>query len=640
MNKKTRLGILLFIAFLLLCPLAASAEPADIRRVEPPNWWVGFRESSLQLQVYGTGISRYQPTVDYPGVSIRRVERVHNPNYLFVYLDIAPDTEPGTFELRFAGDGVTLGHPYTLLAKNPDPAHTRAYDASDTIYLITPDRFANGDPSNDTLEGLGDPADRSDPNGRHGGDIQGIADRLDYIASLGFTAIWLNPLLENRMPEVSYHGYSTTDFYRVDPRFGSNEQYRELVALARSKGMGVIMDMIVNHIGSGHWWMDDLPAEDWLNFQGAPEITSHEHITQQDPYASEHDARRYSDGWFVDTMPDLNQRNPLLADYLTQNALWWIEYLGLAGIRMDTYPYPDKHYMAEWTRRVMLEYPHFNVVGEEWTDNPAAVAYWQRGQQNRDGYVSQLPGLMDFPLQNALRVALTSDEGSTLADGRPAGLMYLYRALANDFVYPDPDALVVFPDNHDMSRIFAQLGENYDLYRMALAYVLTTRGVPQIYYGTEILMSSPANRIDGIIRSDFPGGWPGDAVNAVTGAGLTAAQRDAQTFLSKLVRWRRDEAVIHHGDLTHFRPENGTYVWFRHDADDAVMVVLNKNHEAVDLALDRFSERLQGYRAARDVVTGAEVILGDTLELPARSVWVLDLKWHIGVEISETAPLE
>jgi glycosidase len=427
------------------------------------------------------------------------------------------------------------------------------------------------------------------------------------------------------MPEVSYHGYSTTDFYRVDPRYGSNESYRELVADARGKGMGVIMDMIVNHIGSGHWWMDDLPAEDWLNFQDEPVFTSHEHITEQDPYASEYDRRLYSDGWFVDTMPDLNQRNPLLADYLTQNALWWIEYLGLAGIRMDTYPYPDKHYMAEWTRRVMLEYPHFNVVGEEWTDNPAAVAYWQRGQQNRDGYVSHLPSLMDFPLQNALLVGLGSEEGSKLADGRPAGLLYLFRVLANDFVYPDPGALVVFPDNHDLARIYSALGEDPALFRMALAYVLTMRGAPQIYYGTEVLMTSPVPKVDGLLRSDFPGGWPGDAANAVTGEGLTPAQREAQDFLGKLVRWRRDRAVIHHGDLTHFRPENGTYTWFRHDDDDAVMVVLNKNQEAVDLELARFAERLQGFSAAQDVITGETLPLSASLPLPARSVRILDL---------------
>lgn len=620
---------LLALAALLLTlsgPLATASRAADIQRVEPPTWWVGFRETGLQLMVHGSGIAAYRPSVDYPGVSVRRVETGDSPNYLFVYLDIAGDTAPGTFDLRFTGPDGTLAQPYTLQAKNSDPAHARGFDNADAIYLITPDRFANGDPSNDTIEGMGDPADRSDPNGRHGGDIRGIADRLDYIAGLGFTAIWLNPLLENRMPEVSYHGYSTTDFYRVDPRFGSNASYRDLAAGAKAMGVGVIMDMIVNHIGSEHWWMDDLPTRDWLNFQGDPRITSHEHITEQDPYASAWDARMYSDGWFVTTMPDLNQRNPLLADYLTQNALWWIEYLGLAGIRMDTYPYPDKTYMSEWTRRVMLEYPDFNVVGEEWTDNPAAIAYWQRGQQNRDGYVSYLPSLMDFPLQNALRVALTSGEGSQLADGRPAGLMYLYRALASDFVYPEPNALVIFPDNHDMSRIFAQLGEDYDLWRMALAYVLTMRGVPQIYYGSEILMSSPPARVDGIIRSDFPGGWAGDSRDAMTGAGLTARQREAQEFLRRLLHWRRDAPVVHFGDLTHFVPRDGTYVYFRHDANDSVMVVLNKNSATVELELDRFRERLEGYREGVDVMTDETLPLGETLPLPARSVRVLELR--------------
>ena len=632
MCRKTRPYLIAILVFTLWVPLGACGQTAprtpDIQRVEPPNWWVGFRETGLQLLVYGNDIAQFRPTVDWPGVSVRRVESVRSPNYLFVYLDIAPDTEPGTFELRFSGgdSDKELAWPYTLHAKNPDPAHTRAFDASDVIYLITPDRFANGDPSNDDIEGMGDPVDRSDPNGRHGGDIQGIAERLDYIAGLGFTAIWLNPVLENRMPEVSYHGYATTDFYRVDPRFGSNEAYRALVQQARAQDIDVIMDMIVNHIGSGHWWMDDLPTDDWLNFQGAPVITSHEHITEQDPYVSAYDAQMYSDGWFDTIMPDLNQRNPLLADYLTQNALWWIEYLGLSGIRMDTYPYPDKHYMAEWTRRVMLEYPDFNVVGEEWTTNPAAVAYWQRGQQNRDGYVSWLPSLMDFPLQSALRVGLTTAEGSAMADEHPGGLLQLYRALANDFVYPDPGALVVFPDNHDMSRIYAQVGEDYDLWRMALAYVLTVRGAPQIYYGTEILMSSPATRVDGIIRSDFPGGWPGDPIDGFSGEDLTEQQRAAREFLQTLLTWRRDRAVVHHGDLTHFVPRDGSYAYFRHDETDSVMVVLNKNREAVDLELARFAERLQGFDSAHDVVTGETLPLGDTLPLAPRSVRVLDLR--------------
>ena len=623
-NSKSIFPRLLSLLIAVAFPFAASA--ADIQHLEPPNWWTGFKETGLQLMVHGENIAAFEPVVGYPGVTVRRVERVRSPNYLFVYLDIAPETAPGRIDIRFEGEGESLVHPYALQARNPDPAYTRGFDASDAIYLITPDRFANGDSGNDSIDGMGDAADRSNPDGRHGGDIRGIAGKLNYIRDMGFTAIWLNPLLENRMPGSSYHGYSTTDFYRVDPRYGSNESYRELVAQARGMNIGVIMDMIVNHIGSGHWWMQDLPTDDWLNFQDGPRITSHEHITEQDPYASGYDTRMYSDGWFVDTMPDLNQRNPLLADYLTQNALWWIEYLGLSGIRMDTYPYPDKQYMAEWTRRVMLEYPDFNVVGEEWTDNPAAVAYWQRGQQNRDGYVSWLPSLMDFPLQNALRWGLMTAEGSKMEDLRPGGLLYLYRALANDFVYPDPAALVTFPDNHDMARIYAQLGEDYDLWRMAMAYVLTMRGVPQIYYGTEILMTSPVERVDGIIRSDFPGGWPGDAVNAVTGEGLSARQREAQQFLRTLLTWRRDKTVVHRGELTHFVPANGTYVYFRHNADDSVMVVLNKNAEAVSLELARFGERLRGFSEATDVLSGETLPLGDSLPLPPRSVRVLELE--------------
>ena len=610
---------------MLLMSSAAWCSQTPVLRVEPPFWWTGFKETGLQLMVHGENISEFSPALDYPGVTIQRVVRVKSPNYLFVYLDVGSGAKPGEFDITFSHDGEVLQHRYHLQAKNPDPEHTRAFSSADTIYLITPDRFANGNPDNDDIEGMGDEVNRANPGGRHGGDIQGIAENLDYISELGFTSIWLNPLLENRMPSYSYHGYATTDFYRVDSRYGSNEEYRALVKRARSMGIGTIMDMIVNHIGSSHWWMDDLPTDNWLNFQGAPQITSHEHISEQDPYASDYDKRLYSDGWFVDTMPDINQRNPLLADYLTQNALWWIEYLGLAGIRMDTYPYPDKHYMAEWTRRLTVEYPDFNMVGEEWTDNPAGIAYWQAGNINRDGYVSYLPSLMDFPLQNALRWGLFTPEGSKMEDFRPGGLLYLYRALANDFIYPDPAALVIFPDNHDMSRIYTQLGEDYDLFRMAMAYVLTMRGAPQIYYGTEILMANPGTEDHGTIRSDFPGGWVGDDRNAFTGKGLDERERTAQAFVKTLLTWRRDKEVIHSGQLTHFRPENGTYVYFRHNADESVMVVLNKNAGDTELDLSRFSERLKGYQEGLDVISGKTHQLDRTLKLPSRSVMVLEL---------------
>ena len=621
MNRKA-----LILLLVLAAPLQVLATPSAIERVEPPNWWIGFEETGLQLLVHGRGISDYEPAIEHDGVSIVRVERVDSPNYLFVYLDIAPTTQTGSFDIVFRGEAGELTHRYTLLEKSRDPDHARGFDGSDAIYLITPDRFANGDPANDSIEGMPDKLDRGFKGGRHGGDIQGIADALPYIRDMGFTAIWLNPVLENNVPEYSYHGYGATDFYRVDARYGSNEQYRELVQNARAMGIGTIMDMIVNHSGETHWWMDDLPTPDWINMAEDPQVTSHQRYVNQDPHVSAADKRAYSDGWFVvPGMPDLNQRNPLLADYLTQNALWWIEYLGLAGIRMDTYPYPDKHYMAEWTRRLMLEYPDFNIVGEEWAGTPATIAYWQRGQVNHDGYVSHLPSLMDFPLQEAVWLGLVTNKDEEQFDHSPSGLERMYRRLSMDFLYPDPDALVIFPDNHDMDRIFTQLEEDYDLWRMAMAYFATMRGVPQFYYGTEILMDSTDDSSHGNIRSDFPGGWAGDLKNAFTGEGLGERELEAQAFLRTLLNWRKDATVVHHGKTMHFVPEDRIYVYFRYDDEDSVMVVINKNAEAVELELERFAERLHGRGEARDVVTGEAFRLDSALPMPKRSVRVLEL---------------
>jgi glycosidase len=621
MNRKV---LVLIIVFIL--PLQACAANATIERVEPPLWWTGFKETGLQLMVYGKGISGYTPAIGHEGITIQRVEKVKSPNYLFLYLDIA-NAAPGKFDIVFSGKGAELKHTYELLARNPDPAHTAGFDGSDAIILITPDRFANGDPANDNIEGMPDKLNRADKDGRHGGDIRGIADSLDYISEMGFTAIWLNPVLENNMPAFSYHGYAATDFYQVDARYGSNEEYRALVQKARSMGIGTIMDMIVNHCGEKHWWMDDLPTDDWINKAKNPQVTIHQRYVNQDPSASEYDTRAHADGWFVVRgMPDLNQRNPLMADYLTQNALWWVEYLGLAGIRMDTWPYPDKHYMAEWARRVMLEYPNFNIVGEEWSSDPQIVAYWQRGQKNLDGFATELPSLMDFPLQEAVWLGLSTTEGEKHFDNSPSGLNRMYRMLSMDFLYPDPAGLVTFPDNHDMDRIFTQLNEDYDLWRMAMAYFATMRGIPQFYYGTEILMDSTEDPSHGYIRSDFPGGWPGDTRSAFTGEGLSERELEAQSFLKTLLNWRRDKAVIHRGRTMHFVPEDATYVYFRYDNDESVMVVLNKNEETFSLDLSRFAERLQGYNQAHEVVSGATYSLAEPMELPPRSVMVLELK--------------
>lgn len=608
------------ISLSLILFSACSAETASLERVEPPFWWQGFKHEELQLLVHGNGVGGLTPDVDYAGVKIARVERVKSNNYLFIYLQIDADAEVGKFDIELEGGGETLVHTYELRAKNPDPAHAKGFTAADSIYLITPDRFVNGDASNDSVDGYDDRLDRSAEYGRHGGDIAGISGSLDYIHDMGFTAIWLNPVLENAMPRWSYHGYATTDYYAVDPRFGSNEDYRRLVADAKLKGIGVIMDIIVNHAGREHWWMADLPTDDWLNFQRAPRITTHARTTHQDPYASEYDKRSHADGWFSDDMPDLNQRNPLLADYLVQNSIWWVEYLGLAGIRQDTYPYPDKHFMSKWTRRIMDEYPDFNIVGEEWSVNPNIVSYWQAGKNNHDGYESWLPSVMDFPLQITLTKVLNAETPAWGSAWTP-----LYELLGTDFVYPDPGNLVIFPDNHDMSRIFSQVNEDFDLYRMAIVFNLTMRGIPQIYYGTEILMANPGTESHGIIRSDFPGGWSGDERNAFTGEGMTDDELDAQLFMRKLLAWRNKTGVIHDGKLMHYAPRGDVYTYFRYDDKNTVMVIMNRGADHAELPVDQFVERLAGKRRGTDIISGDHFDVSKPLQLKPRSVLLLEI---------------
>ncbi|NNC76931.1 MAG: glycoside hydrolase family 13 protein [Woeseiaceae bacterium] len=609
---------LLLSAICVFSPLSGSA--AEIERIEPPFWWQGFVHRELQLLVHGGGIADYEPSITHDGITISRVQRASSNNYLFVWLAIDASTPAGDFLITFSNDGTTLTHRYSLLERNADAAHIEGFSSDDVIYLITPDRFANGDPGNDSIEGYGDLPDRSEPYGRHGGDLAGIRKNLGYIADMGFTSIWLNPVLENAMPESSYHGYATTDFYRVDPRFGSNEDYRQLAIEAQQHGIGLIMDMIVNHAGIGHWWVADLPAPDWINFDGEFHPTNHARTTNLDPYASEYDKTEFANGWFAPTMPDLNQRNPLLAEYLIQNAIWWSEYLGLAGIRQDTYPYPDKAFMTEWTRRIMQEYPDFNIVGEEWSPNPAIVSYWQAGKKNHDAYESYLPGVFDFPLQIALTSVLTADDPPWGSAWTP-----VYEMLGNDFLYPDPSNLVIFPDNHDMSRIFTQLNEDYDAFRMAMAFNLTMRGIPQIFYGTEILMSHPGTDSHGVIRSDFPGGWAGDAVNAFTGAGLSVEAKQAQMFLRRLLNWRKSANVIHSGKLMQFAPIKNVYAYFRYNDDDVVMVIFNRDRELQTLDMSRFSERVSGRQTATDIITGKRFNIARDLVLEPRSVLILEL---------------
>ena len=615
------------IASLLLCsaPLLAASSYAReyrIEHMEPPFWWAGMQHRPLQLMVHGEKIADLEPALAYPGVRIERVTRVASRNYLFLDLRVDDSAQPGTFDIIFGRGAGSVRYAYKLLAREAGSAQRAGFSSKDAIYQIMPDRFANGSPANDTLPGMLEKAERKHGGGRHGGDIDGVIGRLDYIAGMGFTQIWPTPLVENNMPAYSYHGYAATDHYQIDPRYGSNDDYRRLSREAKKRGIGIIQDVVLSHIGSGHWWMKDLPTPDWTNNGGGGKFstTQHHRVSVQDPYGSKADGVNFTTGWFTESMPDLNQSNPLVANYLIQNNIWWIEYAGLSGLRIDTYGYSDGAFLSEYTRRLMDEYPNLNMVGEEWHKSPAVVSRWQKGKVNFDGYVSSLPSLMDFPMAESMRTAL--------ADKDPgAGFSDVYETLSQDYLYPNPGNLVLFEGNHDIARLYSVVGEDLDLYKMAIAWLMTMPRIPQFYYGTEVLMTSATKeRNDASYRHDFPGGWQGDQVDAFTGAGLSPQQREAQAFVRKLVNWRKSQSVIHHGKMMHFGAENNTYVYFRYDGAKKVMVALNKGRAQTVLPTARFAEMLKGVGSGVDVITGQTYRLDTALTLPARSAVILELQ--------------
>ncbi|WP_040393185.1 glycoside hydrolase family 13 protein [Cellvibrio sp. BR] len=609
--------LILFIS--LLCVLPVMAQGAGLKRIEPANWWVGMKYNQVELLVHGDNLGATTPAVNYPGVNVINIKKSDSPNYLFVTIDIAATTKPGKFPIEFMRDGKIHSRvDYQLLAREKNSAQRQGFSPKDAIYLITPDRFANGNTGNDAMPGMLEQPNRAYKGGRHGGDIAGMEKHLDYIAAMGFTQIWPNPLTENNMEKYSYHGYAATDLYQIDARYGTNEEFKTFVQKAQKKGIGVIQDIVLNHIGSNHWWMKDLPAKDWLNFQNIPVFTNHNRTTIQDPYADPRDKRRFVDGWFVITMPDLNQRNPQLANYLIQNSLWWIEYAGLSGIREDTYGYADQEFLSRWAKTIMDEYPNFNIVGEEWSTNPAVVAHWQRGKANASGHVPHIPSMMDFPIHETLREVLHEPESWD------KGWVRLYEMLANDFIYPDPFNLVIFPENHDTSRLYSYLDEDIDLFKIAMVYMATMRGIPQFYYGSEVLMTSPRERDDGAVRADMPGGWKGDSKNAFTGKGLSAEERDAQKFIKTLLNWRKNSEVIHRGKLRHYAPEQGVYVYVRYLDAKAVMVILNKNAHSVTHHFLAYREFVDGKKTARDVLTGKQVNLRESLQVAPKGSLILE----------------
>lgn len=604
-----------------------TAQSVEIERVEPEFWWTGFQQTELQILVYGPDISNSDVEVDFPGVQFKKAVTTDNPNYLFVYLDVTERAEPCTIPITFTQGQDEYVHHYELKERNRSENRNRGFNSSDVIYLLMPDRFSNGNPENDENEGMLEGVNRDEHGARHGGDIQGIAQNLDYIKNLGMTAVWFTPIVENDMPPEygAYHGYAATDMYRVDRRYGSNEEYVDLVEKAHNMGLKVIMDMIHNHIGTEHWFMKDLPARDWVHSLEEEGTTNYRTATVMDPYASVLDFDATVKGWFVTDMPDLDQRNELLADYLIQNTLWWIEYSGIDGIRMDTHPYPYKDYMAEWSRRVLDEFPEFNIVGEAWMPNVASTAYWQTGFPSPDGYESFLPSVTDFPFSMALRQGLNEE------DGWDTGLSTIHEILGQDFLYTDPMLNVIFTGNHDLDRIFTVFGEDADKMKLAYVLALTTRGIPQLYYGDEILMGGSGP--DGLKRKDFPGGWDNDSINAFTEQGRSQLSDETghpadefHNFVQKLATWRQDKEVIHHGDLTHFIPENNVYVYFRYDNEETIMVVLNANDEHQELHPERFAEFLGSYSIGEDILRNREVDVNRRFVVDGKSAMILELR--------------
>lgn len=588
----------------------------EVAHVEPPNWYVGMKNPEVQILVHGKDIANANVKLGNNLAVLREIKKVSNPNYLFLSINVGK--KAGTLPIIFSQGSHTKTINYELHTKSKDKNRVQGFDASDLIYLIMPDRFANAMPENDNVEGMLEKANRNELYGRHGGDLQGITNHLPYLKDLGVTALWLNPVLENDMPQSSYHGYAITDLYNVDRRFGGNRAYLDFINQAHQLGLKVIQDMVANHIGLHHWLMKDLPEASWIHQFDSFTRSNYRLATASDPHASENDKMLMEKGWFDTTMPDINQTNPLLAKYLIQNSLWWIEYAGIDGIRMDTYPYNDKEFMAIWAKTLLDEYPTFNIVGEVWIHSVPMESYWLKGTKNRDKHISHLPSITDFPLYEAINAALNEPNGWN------NGLSRIYHTLAEDFLYENPMKNVIFLDNHDLTRFYSVVGEDLNKYKMGLALLMTMRGVPQLYYGTEVLMTGGPEH--GYVRQDFAGGWAGDKVNVFKNEGLTAVQSEALNYLKKLANWRKNKKVIHTGKLTHFIPANDMYVYFRHDEQEKIMVIIHTGKEAKKLDTKRFEEFLKGINKGKEIISGQTLADLQAINVPAQSAMIIELE--------------
>ena len=597
----------------------ANAKKAPGLRADPLFWWVGMQNPQLQVLLHGPGIADSRVTLDgYAGVTLTGTQKLESPNYLVLNLTIADATRPGQLTFQVAGRKKQK-FLYELRARNTSPDRVQGVSTADFIYLLMPDRFANGDARNDVVRGtkVGHVA-RDSMYARHGGDLKGISDHFDYLKQLGVTAVWPTPIVENDQPKASYHGYALTDYYNVDPRYGTNEDYAAMVRQAHAQGLKVVHDVVLNHVGSEHYLFKDQPAKDWFHQWPSFTRSNFRDAAFNDPHGSTYDYERFNNGWFDVHMPDVNQSNPLVATYLIQNFLWWVEYTGLDAYRIDTYTYSEPKFLMQFGAALAAQYPRLSMFGETWVQGVAQQAYFaQNILPPVDGFKSNLPGVLDFQLQYAINDALTKDAGWT------EGINKIYYTAQADWLYQNPMRNVIFLDNHDMSRFFSVIGEDLAKYKMGLAWLLTYRGIPQLYYGTEVLMKNFSDP-DGKVREDFPGGWAGDKTNYFTAR--TGPAAEAYNYVSKLANYRRMHPVLHSGKLMHFIPDAGVYTYFRYSDAGTVMVMMNSNKEEKAVDMSRFAERLKGFSSGTEVTTGMALSDLSKVTIPGRTAWVVELR--------------
>jgi len=620
-TKSTRSIRFSALLLLLLCCLGfQQAEAQSVQKIEPPNWWKGFSFDTVQLMVYGKSLSGAAITCSNPGVEVVKIHPIANSDYLIFTVKISLGAQEGKTQFTFKVGKKNLKLDWMLSGRVKDAEKNQGLHGADVVYLIMPDRFANGNPANDSVTGYAEGVKRSNPNGRHGGDVEGITKNLDYLQKLGVTALWLTPVYANNQKAYSYHGYSITDFYQTDARFGGNNAYRQLVNIAHSKGMKIVKDMVFNHIGTGNPWYGSWPDKNWVNMQDQPFTRTNYKISAiTDPHGSKDDKHRMLDGWFDVTMPDLNQKHPLVATYLIQQTLWWLQEFGLDGLRIDTYPYPELDMMNDWVTRVTKEFPGIYIVGEVWVNHVTQMAYYVSGEKGNKAFPGNLPAGTDFPLAFAIAPAM-NEKG-----GWDKGLAKLYETLSQDFMYPKPESMLLFGDNHDMSRMYLTLNRNLASWKMAVAFMLTTKRIPQFYYGVECLWDGDAVQHPNV-RLDFPGGWAGDKVNYFTETGLSADQKEAYTYLKTLLNWRKTKDAIKNGRLLHFAPENNIYVYFRISSKETLMVVMNGNEGETEFDLNRFQEGYDKFTSGVNMMTGLTQNLSGKWKMPGRTAWILELK--------------